>query len=804
MGRVTLVGLVAVLCTGCSAQDEGFVPVKSWLYIEPDCAERVLTEGQEWPVTVEYNLDPDEAEKGLQLYIWVAGPFIYLPDGKYTTERQHVGYPNMARRVDAKPGRHTETFTFTVPPPLPRNRLLIICYFQSADGERWPWEARRDTIWFQRKDGFFELETDKPGNLFTYDEPVRINARIKVLPRDGTERRLKYRVYQVSGDLVAEGDVPFKVLQEDQLVPIDLDLEQRGTFRIEAEVEGWETRSTAFARIPDTMAITGGKPTPFGMTNVVSPAAPERLEEMCKIARRLGLTSCRAFTRWYDLEPGPGEFRLDPWAKALDIGNRNGIETWMCIYSPPAWVLRDNKDFNFSYSACRCDWDAWGELVEIATTRLKGKLYGWEWLNEITPGGTDTPVADYLQMVRIGTETARRIDPDITTIMAGGLWPRSFRTEMLRAGVGQYVDVMPIHYANGEAVREAKADLEAVGLPDVAVWDDESAKGVNAWNVPPLEVLGETSMSNWVLTEWTDELAAGCERIIYFGGVGDACGNYSYLLDDLSPRPVAATLAVFTSKLWNAKPVGVFALGKGGLFHLFDREGEAVLVCSSYEEETVPLQVGTDAVTVTDYQGNETRVTAEEGTANLELGELRCFVEGADLDILKAYCVPEIVTHRAAMKRTRLVETPRVTVLTGTDAEVNVRVTNLYDRPLAGAAHLVTFFSWLYPRTAEFSLAPGESTVLALPIRNAPDSQAGNDAPARVECELEGAGLPKVSKPVVLAFLSPDMLGNLLPNGDFEAANAAGDGPEGFGVDGRTKLWATSQGLGDGLYVLLL
>lgn len=172
----SLVGLIPNGCAG--GQDDGD-STRSWIRIEPSCAERVLTEGEQWEVPVEYYLDPAEDPGDTQLYLWVAGPFIYLPDGKYTTTRQHVPYPNMGRVVDAQPGRHQHTFTFTVPPALPRNRLLIITYFRDAEGNRWPWEVRRDTIWFERKGGFFELETDKPGNLFTYDDPVRIIARLR-------------------------------------------------------------------------------------------------------------------------------------------------------------------------------------------------------------------------------------------------------------------------------------------------------------------------------------------------------------------------------------------------------------------------------------------------------------------------------------------------------------------------------------------------------------------------------------------------------------------------------------------------
>ena len=754
--RCTLPLLLGVLVAACShaqnAGAAGAAPTRSWIYVDASCVEQALVEGQQWEMPVEYYVDPPEHQPGMTLYVWVAGPWIDCPDGKYATRRQHIGYPGMSRSIEVAPGPGRHTFVLTVPPALAGNRLLIICYFRDAAGKRWPWEVRCDGGWFRRSGGFFELETEKPGNLFTYDEPVRIVARLRNVQVDGAERTLSYMVRDTTGTVVGRDAVKFTAEREGQEVPISLTLERRGTFLLEAEVAGWETRRTTFCRIPDVLAITGGGPTPFGMTNVVSPGEPGRLGEICLTARRLGLTSCRAFTRWSELEPGPGVFRLDAWERALELGAKHGIQTWMCLWGPPAWALRAAEgDLNISYNAFRCDLDAWREFVETATTRLKDKLYGWEWLNEITPGGTDDPVGDYVALCRIGTETAKRVAPDLTTILAGGLWPRSFRLEMLRAGVGKYVDVLPIHYSNGDGVREARADLDAAGLQRAAVWDDESARGINAWDVPPLERLADTEQANWVLTQWTDELAAGCERIIYFGGDGDPCGNYSYLLDDLSPRPVAATLAVFASKLFGARPVGVFSLGKSGLFHLLDRAGQAVLVCSTYEPaETVRLPVGTDAVRLTDYQGNERVLPGPGGTAELELAPLRYFVEGADLDVLRAQVVPAVVTHTGAMTRSRLVDLPHVTLLRGAPGEIKVQLTNHYDRELAGAFTLSLPAGWPAPAETSFSLRRGQQTVVPVPL-TVPGTLEPGDHDARLSFRFAPAGLPEVVKPLRLS-----------------------------------------------------
>ena len=57
--------------------------------------------------------------------------------------------------------------------------------------------------------------------------------------------------------------------------------------------------------------------------------------------------------------------------------------------------------------------------------------------------------------------------------------------------------------------------------------------------------------------------------------------------------------------MFEAQPLGTFMLGDGGVFHLFERDGQAVLVASTYESdgETIPIFAGSESVLLTDYQG---------------------------------------------------------------------------------------------------------------------------------------------------------------------------------------------------------
>ena len=391
---------------------------KSWIYVDASNDGKQLVSGDRWDVAVDYYLDPADHYQKTTLYIWGTGPWIDTPDGKYTTKRGHIGYRGLGGRVDlTKPGSGRHVFTFTVPPGLElvkkNNRVLLITSFRDAAGQSWPWHHRANNR-FIRKRGFFEIETEVPGGLFTYDEPVQIAIRLKNVDNPGEKKALRYTVHDTTGGLAAEGQKEFTVERDGQRVTLDLDLERRGVFLVELEVAGWEKRHTTFARIPDLRAVTGGTPTRFGMTNHWG--APH--EEAWAVAQRLGLSTCRRFTRWYRVQPGPDVYKLDDLERELDAARKHGVAVWLCVVDPPPFAFR-GKPEPPGYRAFDFEEQVWRDFVRTVTTRLNGKILGWEWLNEITPGGCEDPVGTYVKMCQIGTDTVKAINPDLLRLPPG-------------------------------------------------------------------------------------------------------------------------------------------------------------------------------------------------------------------------------------------------------------------------------------------------------------------------------------------------------------------------------------------------
>lgn len=758
---------------------------RSWLWIDDTAVRRELAEGDTWEVPVEYSLDASEDDGETKIVLWAAGPWIDNPDGKYTTDRHHIGYPGTSAATTVAAGRGRHVFSFKVPPAQPRNSLILIGAFQRRDGQRWPWEVRAPATFFHRVRGWFELESAQPGNLFTYAQPVEMAARL--LQSDGRDHTLNWTALDTTGAEVARGSVPFVARQVGQVVPIVVATQRRGTLLLRAEVAGWEARAVTLARIPDVLALTRREPTQFGMTNVVLPGPPARVEAACRIARRLGLTSCRTFMDWKTVEPGRGEYRLAGWEEAVATAARLGVVPWFCLVDPPAWAQLE-APVNLGYTAFRGDLDGWRGVITRVTNQFRGRFYGWEWLNEITPGGTPTPVDDYLALCRAGTAAAKAADPATHTILAGGLWPRSFRQAVLKAGAGGLVDVLPVHYADGAGVAEAAGDLAAVGQPKVEVWDDETARGISIWGAPPEFDLTHPLQRQWLLSHWPDELLAGSRRIIWFGGWGDAAGNWSYLLDDLSPRPVAASMAVLVSRLHGARPLGKLAAGQGGVVDLFERDGRAVvLVSSSVEGENVPLPVGVEQLTVVDDQGNESPLACPGRVARLKLAAMPVWLDGADLDVLKSALVPDLMT------RTGGEGTPKINVLRGGRTTLTMRLRNLYARQLTGRLSLSLPAGWTGPAPLAFDLAPGAERLVPLPI-GVPGSARTEDFAGSAGISFGWDKLPPVTKPLTIAVIAPETLGNLVANGELEQPG---------GWTGNAERIA-STALGDGLGEWLL
>jgi len=814
LAAVVLSAMISLLARPAAAQAPDWTETsrdtyrgRSWVSFDPG-APFIVTEGQAFEVTVHYQLDPAETPDGKTATLAVegVGPWRGPKHVRGTRGTGHYFYPRLRQKRPVEVGRGKVAFRFTAPACVWRDEFQLIALLTDSSGRALPVQSRTPRIAIRNITAPLILDTPVPGNLFTYDEPVVVRARLRNLPAAlvGTKRNLSYTVKDAAG-AVTEGRIALDLERDGQVVEIPLALKRRGTFLVSVDVPGVGKAETFLCRVPDVVKLTGPKGrTQFGGTNIIEPSDPAELERGLRAVRRLGWSASRSFHRWRDLEPLPGEYALDRWETPLELAREYGIDTVLTVTTPPEWARREDQAAEW---AAVPKWDAWERFVRAVTTRFKGRLYGWEWLNEITPGGWwKGSAAEYADLCRIGTQTARAIDPDVRTFLAGGLWPRSFRLDVLAAGAGKYVDVLPLHYNSAAGVRQARADLDMHGLQRVAIWDNESSRPAVRWMEPLETDLADTTQSEWLLEQWPGELVAGAERIIWFG-YRSVTGGWSPFYDDLTPRPVAATMAVLVSKLHGAAPLGTFRVGRDDVLNLFERDGRAVLVARGRKDETIRLPVGgATGVTVTDYQGNERRVAARDGAIELDVGRMGQFVEADDLDALKVFTAVQVGRAEEGVLTSAdrgLVDTAaaqRVPVLRGQAATVPVIVRNPFDRPIevAMTARTGRGETHVAGRERRFKLAAREVKTDALTVavpKGAPVGDREVDV-VFTFTDASGSRLPQVTRRIVLGVIDRAMLGNLFPNGGFEAG--ADGKPDGWRLWNKATLWAPSGDEGTG------
>jgi hypothetical protein len=736
---------------------EGCLFKKSYISIDENPAP--VRVGEDVVLKVHYYLDPSETwgPKDTILSVAPLGPWIDNPDGVINKKRHHVSYGGgmFTKEQRVAPGDHVAEFRFKLGTAYRYNSCTFLCKFKTPDGKDWPWDYRGGSLTVAPEIETFRMHPTARGGMFYYDETPTValvwGPAAPTSPCDGT-----IVVKDALNRVVGERTVRLSPARRVQTLSFP-EIKQKGVFSVTAKAPGLGKDGADFedfcyfGRIPRFERVEGCL-TPFGVTNVGD------LDLSC-LAYDMGFSLVRHFTRWKGIEPMKGKWSLAALDAAIANNAKAGLKPWIQLYSPPAWTLPPEMGKTGEFEPAPFRLEDWGEAIDFLAKRYKGRLYGFEFLNEIVPGkACKDPVAQYVETCRVGYEAAKRNDSGLVCQLAGGLWPHSFRVDCLNAGVAKYVDVLPVHYSTFEGVREAQRDLAVRGIRNVRVADNETAKGYSIWNYPP-DMAFEKSLvqCRHVMTRWPDELCAGAEFICYFGGNPDACGNWSYMIDLTSPRPVAATLAVVQGRLAYAKPVGKFFVGEA-VCHLFERDGRAILFVAAPGKEGVKVPVPAKGpFAVVDFQGNETPADGE-----VSAGDMPVIAEGCDLDQLKMHAALSVGTALSPSPK------PQVVAETAGAAKIPVSVFNPYPLRTAFTVKCEGDVGAAKPLVLE--LEPGETRKAELVFSFAKGAKAGSSL--GLECIVHSDGRMDVAKPFTLCLTDESSLGNLVKNGGFEGDGA--------------------------------
>ncbi len=712
-------------------------------------------------VRINYHLDPSENwGDGTSIKVTPLGPWIDNPDGEVNKERKHVFiygfWPQDKKNIE--PGDGSVEFTWKVDiSTLPYCDIAFMAQFIGGDGNPFPTQARGGGLRIVPAANPIRVWAKAPGGLYRYGENIDVCCEFKGNPPP-----------YVSVELVDDRGDPVYFANSLRVRGGVVSIpppEKRGVLLCNVR-QGRATASCFVATIPDVDKALGGKRAPFGCTNVYD-------DDTARAAAMLGFKYCRLFTGWAGLEPEEGVWRLEHLDKTVDRLNTNGISPIILITGAPLWAI-PAKVNPPGYEPFPFRDDAWREAATVLAKRFKGRIWGFEWLNEIVPGGKSAnPVEDYARFCRIGTEAVKAVDPSLQVQLAGGLWPRNFRLDLLRAGVGSSIDVLPVHYGDYNAVAQAKEDFASGG--GSRVWDNECARGYSTWGMDPMTILSNSVVQCVrIMRNWPGELVAGAEAIIYFGGEAASAGNWTYLLDFHTPRPVAATLAVMASKLGRATPVGALYLDPGAIVYLFRYEngGSLAFLMSASDTQSceVALPVGAGAtVVVTDYAGNERTAKASGRTLDLKAKPMPVILEGFDASTLTAAASATIAGQGP------LTPLPAVRLTKSGAKRLAVSMRNPFGEKTDGSL-TATFGDSSSSARADFSLAPGESSLVELdlgPIADAAFASGADSADGKLEISFAKPAV-RASRRFSARIVNTSAIGNLVRNGGMEEEAGGG------------------------------
>lgn len=307
------------------------------------------------------------------------------------------------------------------------------------------------------------IETDKPGNVFSWDEPVRL--RLMIANSGAEERRphISMRLTDFFDAEVWRGEleplVPPRGRVEKEIVLEDSPM-LRGFLRLHAELRDGDIVSERKMRLA-VVPLNKGEDSRFGVNHAYS--WPHLLE----LSRKAGLVWVRDWSlKWKDVEPEKGELTFVEADYQINRPLGHGLRM-LCMLPFPSssWSSSAPAEARegSSYEERRAvvayaprDMAEFENYVERTVAHYKGRVTWFQVFNEplftsyALPREHGYTGSTYAKYTRAFARAARRANPECRILagigyLAEGQIMRDFREFFEAGGLGA-VDAVDIHY----------------------------------------------------------------------------------------------------------------------------------------------------------------------------------------------------------------------------------------------------------------------------------------------------------------------------------------------------------------------
>jgi polysaccharide biosynthesis protein PslG len=206
---------------------------------------------------------------------------------------------------------------------------------------------------------------------------------------------------------------------------------------------------------------------PLGVNTFLHEEAdPQILERSLDMIAEAGFTWIRQIFVWSEIEQAPGYFWDDQWDvstwekydRIVDMANERGLEVIARIDKPPRWAREGQPRIEEFPDGPPNDYEDFADFVALVVERYHGQISYIQLWNEPNLegewGGLPIDPAAFTELLAMGYEAAKAVDPDITVIMPGlaptdqtgpeNLSELIFFEEMYEAGAADYFDVAAV------------------------------------------------------------------------------------------------------------------------------------------------------------------------------------------------------------------------------------------------------------------------------------------------------------------------------------------------------------------------
>ncbi len=382
-------------------------------------------------------------------------------------------------------------------------------------------------------------------------------------------------------------------------------------------------------------------------------------------AEATSLTWMRDELLWEHVEAVKGELKLPFNAAWINKANEQGIKPLVILafgnrlYSAAEVSQEDIEQGAFAHCALPVRdgspettaddeyFEAYINYVDFISKEMKGKVGVYEIWNEPDIkafNAKDATATDYTALLKEAYKVIKKNDPDAR--VAGGVLALSseFLEDMLKAGAGEYMDMLSMHYYLGDSAPEKKAlerldekreILAAYGYSDIPIWVTETgwansdvSEETQAKFIIRNAVLYEAFLLNngidgqYISYELHDSSVTGDPYESSLGLV-----KYDYTLKKSAKAVNIYNKLTADKKLTSLKEARFFFWSKSAYTAKFTDGDKTTLVIWAEKDKNVNVNLPATEVIIYDIEGNVVERVTQAGTRTVTATDSPVFIE---------------------------------------------------------------------------------------------------------------------------------------------------------------------------------